>query len=121
MSELTYSTALLLSSAACVSAHSVEPSRSRLLAVPAGVDQRAPRPPAFLTNLPIDLASAISATWPAKRIGRAEHPAVVMIAANDPAIGFLRCRGSSRSRRRAVFWLQSDSTFICTFAGPGPT
>ena len=59
----------------------------RLLAVPAGIDQRALRPPAGFRQRADGLRLGHHGDVPAQRIGRAEHPAVMVVAAHDPLVG----------------------------------
>ena len=62
----------------------------RLLPVPAEVDDRPVGPPARFDELPERLRLRQHRDIARQRIGRAEHPAVVVIAAHDPFVGVLR-------------------------------
>src|SRR5689334_18633857 len=63
-----------------------------LLAVPARVDNRARRPPALAIELPHRLGLAHQCDLAGKWVRRAEDPAVVVIAANDPLVGIYASR-----------------------------
>src|SRR5206468_7777531 len=63
---------------------------ARLLAVPAGVDDRARRAPALAVELAERLGFAHQRDLAGQRIGRAEYPAVVVVAADDPLVGIGR-------------------------------
>ena len=65
------------------------PQQPRLLGVPRGIDDRAPRPIPSPRQLAHRLRLREQTHHPAQRVGRAEHPGVVMIAADHPLIGKL--------------------------------
>ena len=69
---------------------------ARLLTVPAGVDDGPRRPPALAVELSQRLGLAHQRDLPGERVGGAEHPAVMVIAADDPFIGLAYCHGAWR-------------------------
>ncbi|CAM5604922.1 hypothetical protein RLIN73S_06790 [Rhodanobacter lindaniclasticus] len=60
--------------------------QARLLAIPAGVDQGAPRPPALLEQAADGLGLGHQGYVAGQWVPRAEDPAVVVIAADDPLV-----------------------------------
>ena len=63
---------------------------ARLLTVPTGVDQGAARPPALFEQLADRLRFRHQRNLAGQRVGRAEYPTIMMIAAHDPSVRLLR-------------------------------
>ena len=63
---------------------------ARLLAVPARVDDGPRRPPARAVERAQRLGLAHQRDLAGQRVGRAEHPAVMVVAADDPLVGIGR-------------------------------
>src|SRR5215813_14201680 len=77
---------------------------SRLLAVPARVDERAARPPAALEQRADRLGFGEHRYMTRERIPGTENPTIAMVAAHHP---FLRSLGAWNSRDDIVEWLQA--------------
>src|SRR4029079_16865514 len=66
------------------------PQEPRLLAVPARVDDRPRGPPARAVERAKRLGLAHQRDLTGRRVGGAEPPSIVMVAADDPLVGILR-------------------------------
>src|SRR2546422_289267 len=113
--------------------------QARLLAVPGGVDDRAPRLPSLTRQLSQGARLLEQRHEPRDGILGAVHPGVVMVAPHDPLVRRARARqprtngscgatnwsaalapGSRAMTSYSGLVLQSDLTRRWTFAGPGP-
>ena len=81
-----YKTTFFLSSSACCSAHSVEPSSIGSSASQLVYNDRALRLPTLLGESAESLGLGQQRDLTRQRVGRAKDPAVVMIAADDPLV-----------------------------------
>src|SRR6202040_2135841 len=62
--------------------------QARLLAVPAVVNQRAARTPAILQQFADGFRFGHERYLSGERVRGAEYPSIVVVAANDPSVGF---------------------------------